>query len=66
MRTLAEACNAAIAFAYRSIDRLILNVYTPTLQTPGAMAIFLRQVCQKPILSGLVFTISQGTRSGPS
>jgi len=55
MRTLAEACSTAIAFAYRSIDRLILNVYIPTLQTPGAMAIFLRQVCKKPILSNVVF-----------
>jgi hypothetical protein len=55
VRTLAEVCSAAIAFAYRSIDRLILDVYIPTLQTPGAMAIFLRQVCKKPILSGLVF-----------
>ena len=55
MRTLTEVCSAAIAFTYRSIDRLILNAYIPTLQTPGAMAIFLRQVCKKPILSGLVF-----------
>jgi len=55
VQTLAEVCSAAIAFAYRSIDRLILNAYIPTLQTPGAMAIFLRQVCKKPILSGLVF-----------
>jgi hypothetical protein len=55
VRTLAEVCSAAIAFVYHSIDRLILNVYIPTLQTPGAMAIFLRQVCKKPILSGLVF-----------
>lgn len=55
MQTLAEACSAAIAFVYRSIDRLILNAYIPTLQTPGAMAIFLRHVCKKPILSGLVF-----------
>jgi hypothetical protein len=29
MRTLAEACSAAIAFAYRSIDRLILNGLYP-------------------------------------
>lgn len=55
VQTLTEACSAAIAFVYRSIDRLVLNVYIPTLQTPGAMAIFLRQVCKKPILSGLVF-----------
>jgi hypothetical protein len=55
VQTLTEACSATIAFAYRSIDRLILNAYIPTLQTPGAMAIFLRQVCKKPILSGLVF-----------
>jgi hypothetical protein len=55
VQTLTEACSAAIAFTYRSIDRLVLNVYIPTLQTPGAMAVFLRQVCKKPILSGLVF-----------
>jgi hypothetical protein len=55
VHTLAEACSAATAFAYRSIDRLVLNVYIPTLQTPGAMAVFFRQVCKKPILSGLVF-----------
>jgi hypothetical protein len=53
--TLAEACGAAVAFTYRSIDRLILNVYIPTLQTPAAMAYFLRHVCGKPILSGVVF-----------
>jgi hypothetical protein len=29
MRTLAEVCSAAIAFAYRSIDRLTLNAYIP-------------------------------------
>jgi hypothetical protein len=55
MQSLTEACSAAIAFAYRSIDRLVLNVYTPTLQTPAMMAIFFREVWKKPILSGLVF-----------
>src|SRR6266545_3681757 len=55
MNTLAEICSDAVAFTYRSIDRLILNVYIPTLQTPGAMAYFLREVCHKPILSGHVF-----------
>lgn len=38
----------AVAFTYRSIDRLILNAYIPTLQTPGAVAYFLRDVCHKP------------------
>lgn len=55
MQTLAEICSAAVAFTDRSIDRLILNAYIPTLQTPGAMAHFLRAVCGKPILSGHVF-----------
>lgn len=55
MKTLAEICGSAVAFSYRSMDRLILNAYIPTLQTPGAMAWFLRDVCKKPILSGLVF-----------
>jgi hypothetical protein len=55
MKTLAEVCSSAVAFTYRSIDRLILNAYIPTLQTPGAMAWFLREVCGKPILSPVVF-----------
>jgi hypothetical protein len=55
MQTLAEVCGTAVAFTYRSIDRLVLNTYIPTLQTPGAMAHFLRAVCRKPILSGHVF-----------
>jgi len=33
----------------------VLTAYIATLQTPGAMARFFREVCQKPILSGLVF-----------
>jgi len=44
-----------VAFSYRSIDRLILNAYIPTLQTPAAMAVFLREVRQRPILAGKVF-----------
>src|SRR5436309_12409525 len=55
MQTLAEACGSAVAFTYRSIDRLILNAYIPMLQTPGAVAQFLRTVCGKPILSPVVF-----------
>jgi hypothetical protein len=55
MKTLAEVCSSAVAFTYRSIDRLILNAYIPTLQTPGAVAWFLREVCGKPILSPVVF-----------
>jgi hypothetical protein len=55
MATLAEACGPAVAFTYRSIDRLILNAYIPTLQMPGAMVTFLREVCGKPILSPVVF-----------
>lgn len=55
MKTLAEVCGSAVAFTYRSIDRLILNAYIPTLQTPGAMARFLGEVCHKPILSPVVF-----------
>lgn len=55
MTTLAEACGPAVAFTYRSLDRLILNAYIPTLQMPGAMVTFLRQVCGKPILSPVVF-----------
>lgn len=55
MKTLAEVCGNAVEFSYRSIDRLILNAYIPTLQTPAAMARFFREVCGKPILSGHVF-----------
>jgi len=55
MSTIAEVCGEAVAFTYRSIDRLILNAYIPTLQTPAAMAWFLREVCGKPILSPVVF-----------
>jgi hypothetical protein len=55
MPTLADACGPAVAFTYRSIDRLILNAYIPTLQMPGAMVTFLREVCGKPILSPVVF-----------
>jgi hypothetical protein len=55
MKTLAEVCGSAVAFTYRSIDRLILNAYIPTLQTPGAVAWFLREVLGKPILSPVVF-----------
>jgi hypothetical protein len=55
MQTLAEICGTAVAFSYRSIDRLVLTAYIPALQTPGAIARFFREVCQKPILSGLVF-----------
>jgi hypothetical protein len=55
MTTLAEVCGSAVAFTYRSIDRLILNAYIPTLQMPGAMVTFLREVCGKPILSPVVF-----------
>jgi hypothetical protein len=55
MTTLAEACGPAVAFTYRSIDRLILNVYIPKLQMAGAMVTFLRDVCGKPILSPVVF-----------
>ena len=55
MQSLVALCGSAVAFSYRSIDRLILTAYIPTLQTPGAMARFLREVCRKPILSGLVF-----------
>lgn len=55
MATIPEVCREAVAFSYRSIDRLVLNAYIPTLQTPGAMAVFFRQVQGKPILSGHVF-----------
>lgn len=34
---------------------MILNAYIPTLQTPGAVAWFLREVCGTPILSPVVF-----------
>jgi len=44
-----------VAFSYRSMDRLVLNAYIPTLQTPAAMAVFFRQVQLKPILAGKVF-----------
>jgi hypothetical protein len=54
-QTLAEAWGSTVAFTYRSIDRLILNAYIPTLQTPGAVAWFLLTVCGKPILSPVVF-----------
>lgn len=55
MTTLAEACGPAVAFTYRSPDRLILNAYIPTLQMPGAMVTFLREVWGKPILSPVLF-----------
>jgi hypothetical protein len=55
MNRLARVCPDAVSFGYRSIDRLILNAYIPTMQTPGAMACFLRQVRGKPILAGIVF-----------
>lgn len=55
MNRLARLCPDAVDFEYRCIDRLILNAYIPTLQTPGAMAYFLRNVRGKPILSGIVF-----------
>jgi hypothetical protein len=55
MTTVAEICSDAIAFSYRSIDRLVLNAYIPTLQCPAAMAVFFREVWRKPILSGAVF-----------
>jgi len=52
---MAEVCKEWIAFRYSCIDRLILNAYIPRMQTPAAMAVFLREVCGKPILSGWVF-----------
>jgi hypothetical protein len=55
MDTIMDQCKDAVAFSYRSIDRLILNAYIPTLQTPGAMAWFFRKVQNKPILAGKVF-----------
>jgi hypothetical protein len=55
MNRLAKLCPESIAFEYRSIDRLMLNSYIPTLQTPAAMAYFLREVRRQPILSGIVF-----------
>jgi hypothetical protein len=30
MAMLVEVCGSAVAFTYRSIDRLILNAYIPT------------------------------------
>jgi len=53
MKTLAEICGSAVALSYRSMDRLILNAYIPTLQTPGAMAWFLRDYTITVILAGL-------------
>jgi hypothetical protein len=44
-----------IAFAYESLDRVILNGYIPTLQTEGAVAYFFREVCHKPIVSPVLF-----------
>ncbi|MFQ5914782.1 MAG: hypothetical protein ACE5JS_16570 [Nitrospinota bacterium] len=55
MSTIAEAGGEAVAVSDRSIDRLILNAYIPTLQTHAAMAWFLREVCGKLILSPVVF-----------
>lgn len=55
MKALAEVCAPAVDYSYRSIDRVVLNAHIPTLQTPAAMVRFLREVCGKPILSGLVF-----------
>jgi len=55
MSTVAECCKDAVAFSYRSIDRLVLNAYIPTMQTPAAMAVFFREVQRKPILAGKVF-----------
>ena len=55
MNPIAECCADAVAFSYRSMDRLVLNAYIPTLQTPAAMAVFFRQVQRKPILAGKVF-----------
>lgn len=55
MNPIAECCADAVAFSYRSMDRLVLNAYIPTLQTPGAMALFFRQVQRKPIPAGKVF-----------
>ena len=45
MDTIAECCTDAVAFSYRSIDRLVLNAYIPTLQTPAAMAVFFKCGC---------------------
>jgi hypothetical protein len=55
MMTVAEVCKDSAAFTYRSIDRLVLNAYIPTLQTPAAMAWFLKHVFGKPFLSPHVF-----------
>jgi hypothetical protein len=46
MRSLAEVCSTAVAFAYRFIDRLVLTAYIPSLQTPGAMAGCLRHAAR--------------------
>lgn len=56
MTTLADACGPAVAFTYRSLDRLIVNVDIPTLQMAGAMVTFLREVPGNPMLSPVVFT----------
>jgi hypothetical protein len=32
MQTLAEVCGSAVAFTYRSIDRLLLNAYPRVLR----------------------------------
>ncbi len=55
MDRITECCADAVAFSYRSIDRLVLNAYIPTLQTPAAMAVFFREVQGQPILAGKVF-----------
>lgn len=55
MHPIVQSCPEAVAFSYRSMDRLILNAYVPTLQTPAAMAVFLREIQRKPILAGKVF-----------
>ena len=55
MSTLTDVCGSAVAFSYRSFDRVILNGYVPRLQTPGGVAVFFRDVQHKPILAGKVF-----------
>ncbi|MBN2560529.1 MAG: hypothetical protein JXQ75_06330 [Phycisphaerae bacterium] len=55
MQGLAEVCQDAVSLQYRSIDRIVLNVYIPTLQTPAAMAVFFREVRRQPILAGKAF-----------
>jgi hypothetical protein len=52
---MADICAAAVDFPYRSINRPVLNAYTPTLQMSGAMVRILREICGKSIPSGLVF-----------